>query len=71
MIDRVFELTDGGDTNIYILTLLQILYDLANQPDPRTQAVAVSQTLAVLGALANGRAGDSCDAAAVSLITWL
>ncbi|XP_026331072.1 fibroin light chain-like [Hyposmocoma kahamanoa] len=63
--DRAFELIDGGDTNIYILTLQQILNDLANQPDPRTQAVALAQTISVLGALGTGFTGFSCDAAAV------
>ncbi|XP_061717062.1 LOW QUALITY PROTEIN: fibroin light chain-like [Cydia pomonella] len=64
--DRSFEIVDGGDTNIYILTVQQILNDLANQNDAASQALAVSQTLAALGELATGIPGDSCEAAAVA-----
>lgn len=67
----MFELVDGGDKNIYILTIEEILNDLANQPDPQTQAIAIAQTLAILGALGTGYTGSSCDAAAVSLMIWL
>nr|AFS32690.1 fibroin light chain [Haritalodes derogata] len=63
--DRSFEAVDGGDQNIYILTIEQILNDLANQPDSLSQALAVGQTIAVLGELANGVPGDSCEAAAL------
>ncbi|KAI5640273.1 fibroin light chain (L-fibroin) domain-containing protein [Phthorimaea operculella] len=61
--DRVLELVDGGDTNIYILTLEQILQDLANQPNSQSQALAVSQILAILGEIGYGRPGSSCAAA--------
>ncbi|KAL0829690.1 hypothetical protein ABMA28_003195 [Loxostege sticticalis] len=61
--DRSFETVDGGDTNIYILTIQQIINDLANQPDARSQALAVGQTISVLGELATGIPGDACDAA--------
>ncbi|KAI8441080.1 hypothetical protein MSG28_009344 [Choristoneura fumiferana] len=64
--DRSFELVDGGDTNIYILTIEQILNDLANQNDARSQAMAVSQTIAALGELATGVPGDACEAAALA-----
>ncbi|KAJ2945249.1 hypothetical protein O0L34_g9320 [Tuta absoluta] len=61
--DRVLELVDGGDTNIYILTLQQILKDLANQPNSQSQALAVAQILAILGEIGYGRPGSSCAAA--------
>ncbi|KAM3966083.1 silk fibroin light chain [Aphomia sociella] len=63
--DRAFEIVDGGDTNIYILTIQQILNDLANQPDSLSQNLAVVQTVAALGELATGTPGDSCEAAAL------
>ncbi|KAL4706721.1 hypothetical protein ACJJTC_014476 [Scirpophaga incertulas] len=63
--NNAFENVDGGDTNIYILTVEQILNDLANQPDRYSQALAVGQTIAVLGELATGAPGDACEAAAV------
>ncbi|XP_059046714.1 fibroin light chain-like [Achroia grisella] len=63
--DRAFEIVDGGDTNIYILTIQQILNDLANQPDSLSQGLAVTQTVAALGELATGIPGNSCDAAAL------
>nr|WNY14697.1 fibroin light chain [Cnaphalocrocis medinalis] len=63
--DRSFELVDGGDTNIYILTIQQILNDLANAPDANSQAIAVGQTIALLGELAYGIPGDACEAAAL------
>jgi hypothetical protein len=65
----VFEAIDGGDTNIYILSLEQILNDMANMPDTYSQATAVAQTLAVLGELATGSPGNCCEAAAVSART--
>ncbi|XP_075982055.1 fibroin light chain-like [Anticarsia gemmatalis] len=63
--DRAFELVDGGDTNVYILTSQQIINDLANQNSPFSQALAVGQTLAILSQLATGIPGDSCAAAAL------
>ncbi|MDK0628343.1 hypothetical protein P5F04_15870 [Clostridium perfringens] len=61
---NAFDLVDGGDTNIYILTIQQIINDLSNQPDPRSQALAVAQAIAVVGELASGIPGDACDASA-------
>ncbi|XP_026751556.2 fibroin light chain [Galleria mellonella] len=65
LIDRAFEIVDGGDTNIYILTIQQILNDLADQPDGLSQSLAVTQAVAALGELATGVPGNSCEAAAV------
>ncbi|CAG9782293.1 unnamed protein product [Diatraea saccharalis] len=66
IINNVLEYAvDGGDTNIYILTLEQILSDVANLADIKSQALAVSQTLALLGELASGVPGDACEAAAL------
>ncbi|XP_068622931.1 fibroin light chain-like [Battus philenor] len=63
-IENAFDvLVDGGETNIYILTVRQILNDLANQPDPCSQALAVGQAIAILGELAYGNPGDACSAA--------
>ncbi|XP_013148799.1 PREDICTED: fibroin light chain-like [Papilio polytes] len=63
-IENAFDvLSDGGDTNIYILTIRQILNDLANQSDPKSQALAVGQAIAILGELVYGNPGDACAAA--------
>ncbi|KPJ01426.1 Fibroin light chain [Papilio xuthus] len=63
-IENAFDvLSDGGDTNIYILTIRQILNDLANQSDSKSQALAVGQAIAILGELAYGNPGDACAAA--------
>ncbi|XP_013191394.2 fibroin light chain [Amyelois transitella] len=66
VIDRSFEAIDGGDTNIYILTIQQILNDLANQPDGLSQSLAVGTTIAALGELATGTPGDACENAALA-----
>ncbi|CAH2055897.1 unnamed protein product, partial [Iphiclides podalirius] len=65
-IENAFDVaTDGGETNIYILSLRQVLQDLANLSDTNSQALAVSQALAILGELAYGSPGDSCSAASL------
>ncbi|GBP72856.1 Fibroin light chain [Eumeta japonica] len=55
-----FELSDGGETNIYTLTIQEIINDLSKQPDAQSQAIAFGTTLAVLGELAAGSSGDAC-----------
>ncbi|RVE49691.1 hypothetical protein evm_005666 [Chilo suppressalis] len=56
---------DGGDSNVYTLTLLEGVHDLANQQDRNSQSLAIAQTIAILGELATGVPGQSCEAAAV------
>nr|WDD44667.1 fibroin light chain [Ephestia kuehniella] len=65
VIDSAFEAYDGGDTNIYILTIQQILNDLAQNGDPDSQGLAVGTAIATLGELAPGTPGDACVNAAV------
>lgn len=62
------ELKDDGDTNIYILSIQEIMKDLANSRDRYSQALAIAQTLALLGEVASGNPGNACDAASVSFI---
>ncbi|XP_014355181.2 fibroin light chain [Papilio machaon] len=56
-------LNDDGDSNIYILTIRQILNDMANQADSKSQSLAVGQAIALLGELVYGSPGDACTAA--------
>lgn len=63
LLDRLFELSDNAEMNIYTLSSIQVINDLADQPDPYSQAVAVAQAIAVLGQIGHGITGDSCAAA--------
>lgn len=59
---------DGGEVNVNTLTSLNIINDLA---DSEGRYLAYGQTLAVLGELAPGYAGDACAAASVRFIKIL
>lgn len=50
-----------------MLTSQQVINDLANQADAYSQAVALSETISLMGTLATGIPGDSCSAANVSV----
>ncbi|XP_053616298.1 fibroin light chain-like [Plodia interpunctella] len=65
VIDSAFESYDGGDTNIYILTIQEILKDLASRSDADSQSLAVGSAIATLGELAPGTPGDACQNAAL------
>ncbi|KAJ8720720.1 hypothetical protein PYW08_006185 [Mythimna loreyi] len=53
-------INDGGDTSPYVLTAQQVTNDLANQADKRSQALALAQTIGILGPLGTGIPGDAC-----------
>ncbi|XP_049878768.1 fibroin light chain-like [Pectinophora gossypiella] len=60
---NLWDLCDGGDTNVHILTLEQVVNDYSRLPNSYAQAQAVATILAVLGELATGVPGDACNAA--------
>ncbi|XP_045453631.1 fibroin light chain-like [Melitaea cinxia] len=63
--DGLFEYIDGGDVPLYAQIMMQDINEMANKPDPATQATAVMQSIATVGELANGSPGDACEAAAL------
>lgn len=65
--DGLFEYIDGGDVPLYAQIMMQDINEMANKPDPATQATAVMQSIATVGELANGSPGDACEAAAVCI----
>ncbi|XP_041969648.1 fibroin light chain-like [Aricia agestis] len=59
-----FEYVDTGDLGLYFTVMTEAINSLADLPDPSSQAAAVLQTIAGLGELAYGVAGNSCTSAA-------
>ncbi|KAJ8728876.1 hypothetical protein PYW07_006572 [Mythimna separata] len=58
--DQASYINDGGDTSPYAITAFQVVNDLANQGDKSSQALALAQTIGLLGALGTGIPGDAC-----------
>ncbi|KAG7304976.1 hypothetical protein JYU34_010410 [Plutella xylostella] len=58
--DGAFDLIDRGELNVYTLTAVNVLGDLAGAPDSYSQALAVGQTINLLAEL-TGPASDGCE----------
>lgn len=60
----LFELLDGGDKKtVFILSIEHVISDLLRQPDSYSQAMGLSNAVALVGELAPSAPGDACGSA--------
>ncbi|XP_045778632.1 fibroin light chain-like isoform X2 [Maniola jurtina] len=61
----VLEFLDGGDIPLYGHMMIDACHDLAMLGDASSQATSAIQIISIVGAMARGVPGDSCEAAAL------
>ncbi|CAB3225488.1 unnamed protein product [Arctia plantaginis] len=60
LLTNAFDVIDGGEKNVNIHYLLDILPQMSNLPDKTSQAAALAQAVAIMIELSTGYPGDAC-----------